>query len=101
MPSNAKISRRRGEVAIGYRLKAQSGDAASSYGVVVNPEKSGQLTLTADDRVIAGAALSVLVLLLLVRLELRANRCQPSCGNVCVPASALIAEGAHVIEVIA
>ncbi len=47
-----EAARRRGEVAIGYRLKAHSGEAARSYGVVVNPEKSARVTFGAEDRII-------------------------------------------------
>jgi predicted phage baseplate assembly protein len=35
------------------------------------------------------------------KLELAANRCEPSCGNICLAATALVAEGRHRIEVIA
>ena len=47
-----EAARRYGEVAIGYRLRAESGDASRAYGVHVNPRKSAQLTLEASDRVI-------------------------------------------------
>ena len=33
-------ARRRNEIAFGYRIAAQSGDAAAAYGVAVNPAKS-------------------------------------------------------------
>ncbi len=45
-------ARRYGEVAIGYRLRAESNDAARAYGVHVNPRKSAQLTLDESDKVI-------------------------------------------------
>jgi voltage-gated potassium channel Kch len=45
-------ARRHGEVAIGYRLMTDANDAARAYGVVVNPDKSAQLTFGAQDRVI-------------------------------------------------
>lgn len=45
-------ARARGEVALGYRIKAQATDAASSYGVVVNPSKSTQVRFAPGDRVI-------------------------------------------------
>ena len=45
-------ARRRGQIAIGYRLHAQASDAALSYGVHLNPKKSEMFTLTADDKVI-------------------------------------------------
>jgi voltage-gated potassium channel Kch len=43
---------RRNEIAFGYRIAAQSGDATAAYGVAVNPAKSGQITFAAADRVI-------------------------------------------------
>ena len=43
---------RRGEVAIGYRLKAAAGNAEKSYGVFVNPDKSKQVNFSPEDRVI-------------------------------------------------
>lgn len=43
---------KRGEVAIGYRIKSASGDAEQSYGVVLNPEKVQTISFTADDRII-------------------------------------------------
>jgi voltage-gated potassium channel Kch len=45
-------ARRRGEVAIGYRLAAKSGDASSGYGVSVNPPKNTAVTFGAEDRLI-------------------------------------------------
>jgi hypothetical protein len=45
-------ARRRGEVAIGYRREAWSGDPRRGYGVVLNPRKSEPLTLAEHDRVI-------------------------------------------------
>jgi voltage-gated potassium channel Kch len=45
-------AKRKGEVAIGYRIAGKSHDAAGSYGVAVNPDKSTAVTFEADDRVI-------------------------------------------------
>lgn len=45
-------AKRRGEIALGYRLHAQGGDATLSYGVHLNPTKSEMVTLAAQDRVI-------------------------------------------------
>lgn len=45
-------ARRRGEVAIGYRLLRQAEDAAANYGVVLNPDKAAPLTFDTSDRVI-------------------------------------------------
>ncbi len=49
-------ARRRGEIAIGYRLKHDAHDAGKAYGVVVNPDKSKTITLEAGDKVIVVAA---------------------------------------------
>lgn len=43
---------RRGEVALGYRLKQQAHDAGKSYGVVVNPTKTDTITFHAGDCII-------------------------------------------------
>jgi voltage-gated potassium channel Kch len=48
-------ARRRGEVAIGYRVRALAADAARAYGVVVNPAKSKAITFAPDDRIIVVA----------------------------------------------
>jgi hypothetical protein len=48
-------ARRRGEVAIGYRIARHARDAAADYGVVVNPDKSDLVTLAEDDRIIVVA----------------------------------------------
>jgi voltage-gated potassium channel Kch len=45
-------ARRRGHVAIGYRIAASTGDAAHGYGVKVNPPKETNVTFAPDDRVI-------------------------------------------------
>lgn len=47
-----EAARRQGHVAIGYRLKALSEDPKNAYGVVINPEKSKQITFTEADRII-------------------------------------------------
>src|SRR5215207_1790272 len=47
-----EAARRRGEVAVGYRLEAESGDPATSYGVRLNPEKSRRVTFTEHDNLI-------------------------------------------------
>ena len=44
-----EAARRRGEVAIGYRLRADATDAVKAYGVVVNPKKSKTVTFTDKD----------------------------------------------------
>lgn len=43
---------RRGEVAIGYRLKAFAGDAANAYGVILNPDKTGVISFSPEDRIV-------------------------------------------------
>jgi voltage-gated potassium channel Kch len=45
-------ARRRGQVAIGYRIASKSNDAAHGYGVSVNPPKDTMVTFAEDDRVI-------------------------------------------------
>ena len=47
-----EAARQRGETALGYRLKAKSGDAAAAYGVVVNPDKAQPVTFSEWDRII-------------------------------------------------
>jgi hypothetical protein len=47
-----EAARRRGEVAVGYRLESETGDPEASYGVHLNPEKSLRLAFTAQDRLI-------------------------------------------------
>jgi hypothetical protein len=47
-----EAARRRGEVAIGYKQEAYAKDAAKSYGVAVNPEKSGKIAFTKADQII-------------------------------------------------
>ena len=47
-----EAARRRGEVAFGYRQKAKVGDAASNYGVVINPDKSRTVTFAAGDTIV-------------------------------------------------
>jgi voltage-gated potassium channel Kch len=43
---------RRGETAIGYRVHAHARDAASGYGVHLNPRKTAPVSFSAGDRVI-------------------------------------------------
>jgi len=47
-----EAARRRGETAIGYRIEASAHDAATNYGVVVNPVKTAQLSFAAGDKII-------------------------------------------------
>ena len=51
-----EAGRRRGETAIGYRLRRDV-RRPPLYGVVLNPDKSAALTLSADDQVIVLADL--------------------------------------------
>jgi ion channel POLLUX/CASTOR len=51
-----EAARRLEEVAVGYRIRAQQGDAARSYGVRVNPLKSALVTFQPGDRVIVLAS---------------------------------------------
>lgn len=43
---------RRHEVAIGYRIDAQHTDATQQYGIVLNPEKSREVTFAPNDMII-------------------------------------------------
>ena len=45
-------ARRRGEIAIGYRLHAEAGNREKSYGVKINPRKHLPVTFSAHDRII-------------------------------------------------
>jgi len=45
-------ARCKGQVAIGYRLESESGQAAQSYGVHTNPRKSELVTFTPEDKII-------------------------------------------------
>jgi hypothetical protein len=47
-----EAARRRGAVAIGYRLRAEANNAAASYGVRVNPRKSEPVTFSAEDYIV-------------------------------------------------
>ena len=47
-----EAARRQNEVAIGYRIRALSGDPEKAYGVVVNPDKSNMVTFAEEDRII-------------------------------------------------
>jgi voltage-gated potassium channel Kch len=47
-----EAARRRGEIAVGYRLLNYANDAAQNYGVVVNPKKSYNVTFGAEDKII-------------------------------------------------
>jgi len=51
-----EAARRRGEVAIGYRLARKEGDVREDYGVRVNPVKSDTLELAPGDSVIVFSA---------------------------------------------
>jgi hypothetical protein len=51
-----EAARRLEEVAIGYRIRAESNDASHAYGVHVNPPKSATVTFEPEDRVIVLAA---------------------------------------------
>jgi len=51
----AEAARRRGEVAIGYRIVEHAHNNAEQYGVVVNPKKSEMIMFAADDKVIVVA----------------------------------------------
>jgi voltage-gated potassium channel Kch len=50
--TGAESARRRGDIAIGYRLHALASDAGRAYGVVVNPDKSAEVVFGEKDKVI-------------------------------------------------
>ena len=50
-----EAARRRSEIAIGYRESRYAHDAARSYGIVLNPDKSGRATFSVGDRIIVVA----------------------------------------------
>lgn len=45
-------ARRRGEIAMGYRIMAKSGDANAGYGVTLNPDKAATITFSPADRIV-------------------------------------------------
>jgi len=45
-------ARQQGQIAIGYRLHSEAGNAAAAYGVHINPRKCGRITFAAEDKVI-------------------------------------------------
>ena len=47
-----EAARRRGEVAVGYRVKAEAGNPDDNYGVQLNPNKVHQITFKEGDQVI-------------------------------------------------
>jgi hypothetical protein len=47
-----EAARRRGEIAIGYRVTNEQYDAGKAYGVHTNPRKSAEVSFTATDKVI-------------------------------------------------
>jgi voltage-gated potassium channel Kch len=50
-----EAARPRGEVAIGYRLMSEAGEAAKSYGVHTNPKKSELVAFAPEDKIIVVA----------------------------------------------
>ena len=50
-----EAARRRGEIAVGYRVVAQANDADRGYGVVMNPNKAALITFGDGDRMIVVA----------------------------------------------
>ena len=45
-------AKRKGQIAIGYRIAAESYNSDKAYGVVVNPKKSGMITFSEEDKII-------------------------------------------------
>lgn len=50
-----EAARRRGQTAIGYRISAEAGNVAGTYGVHTNPPKSETITFSPGDKVIVVA----------------------------------------------
>jgi hypothetical protein len=50
-----EAARRRGEIAIGYKLARFSSDASRAYGVVVNPKKFDHVVFEENDKIIVVA----------------------------------------------
>jgi len=50
-----EAARRRGEIAVGYRVAEHANDADKLYGVVMNPNKAALNTFCDGDRVIVVA----------------------------------------------
>jgi voltage-gated potassium channel Kch len=47
-----EAARRRGEVALGYRIHEHAGDPARQFGVVLNPRKSSSITFRQQDKIV-------------------------------------------------
>ncbi len=47
-----EAARRRGAIAIGYRIKTDANDASKSYGVAVNPDKSKKISFAPGDKIV-------------------------------------------------
>jgi voltage-gated potassium channel Kch len=47
-----EAARRRGEIALGYRITSEANQAGKSYGVHTNPKKSEKITFSAEDKII-------------------------------------------------
>jgi voltage-gated potassium channel Kch len=47
-----EAARRRNEVAVGYRVASQAHNPDATYGVVINPDKTGEVRYCAGDKVI-------------------------------------------------
>jgi hypothetical protein len=45
-------AKRKGEIAIGYKIASLSGDSSKAYGVTINPDKSKMLKFEENDRII-------------------------------------------------
>lgn len=45
-------AKRKGEIAIGYKIASLSADSSKAYGVTVNPDKSRKIKFEAEDRII-------------------------------------------------
>lgn len=50
-----EAARRKGEIAIGYRIAAQADSPEENFGVLLNPSKGDEIALLAEDRVVVVA----------------------------------------------
>jgi hypothetical protein len=48
-------ARRRGHIAIGYKLKRHAAEADKAYGVAVNPDKSDRVVFAEEDKIVVVA----------------------------------------------
>lgn len=47
-----EAARRRGHIALGYRIMSKAGDASAGYGVTLNPDKAATITFSPADKIV-------------------------------------------------